>query len=183
MKRVFLPIIAMLIVVLLGSCGSAKKVAYFQNIDTTSLVASRGLYDAKILPKDLLTITVSTTDPQASLPFNLVVYNSLNSSGSLGGGGGMLQSYLVDNDGYIQFPVLGNVKVVGLTKNQCQDLLKEKIMPYMSQSENPVVTVRMASYRVTVLGEVANPGVVPVTTEKMSVLEAIASAGDLTIYG
>ena len=108
MKRVFLPIIAMLIVVLLGICGSAKKVAYFQNIDTTSLVASRGLYDAKILPKDLLTITVSTTDPQASLPFNLVVYNSLNSSGSLGGGGGMLQSYLVDNDGYIQFPVLGN---------------------------------------------------------------------------
>ena len=183
MKRVFLPIIAMLIVVLLGSCGSAKKVAYFQNIDTTSLVASRGLYDAKILPKDLLTITVSTTDPQASLPFNLVVYNSLNSSGSLGGGGGMLQSYLVDNDGYIQFPVLGNVKVVGLTKNQCQDLLKEKIMPYMSQSENPVVTVRMASYRVTVLGEVANPGVVPVTTEKMSVLEALAQAGDLTIYG
>lgn len=183
MKRVFLPIIAMLIVVLLGSCGSAKKVAYFQNIDTTSLVASRGLYDAKILPKDLLTITVSTTDPQASLPFNLVVYNSLNSSGSLGGGGGMLQSYLVDNDGYIQFPVLGNVKVVGLTKNQCQNLLREKIMPYMSQSENPVVTVRMASYRVTVLGEVANPGVVPVTTEKMSVLEAIASAGDLTIYG
>ena len=183
MKRVFFPIVAMMIVVLLGSCGSAKKVAYFQNIDSVSLAASRALNDAKILPKDLLTITVSTTDPNAALPFNLIVYNTLNSSNTVSTGGGSLQQYLVDNDGNIQFPVIGKVKVMGLTKNQCQDLLREKIMPYMAQTENPVVTVRMASYRVTVLGEVNKPGVVPVTTEKMSVLEALASAGDLTIYG
>ena len=94
-----------------------------------------------------------------------------------------LQGFLVDNNGDIEFPVVGKVKVAGLTKNECQDRLKSKILPYMAASENPVVTVRMSSYHVTVMGEVGKPCVVPVTTEKMSVLEALAEAGDLTIYG
>lgn len=183
MKKLIFPFFLMTLVVLLGSCGSAKKVAYFQNVDTVNLAKSRGLYDAKIMPKDLLTITVNTTDPQVAIPFNLTVQSTLSNGGSLSGGGGSLQTYLVDNDGNIQFPVVGRIQVAGLTKSQCEDKIRENILPYLSKTENPVITVRMSSYHVTVIGEVNSPGVVPVATEKMSVLEAIASAGDLSIYG
>ncbi len=101
----------------------------------------------------------------------------------LGGGAGSLQGYLVDNSGNINVPVVGKLHVAGLTKGQCEDLIREKISPYLSATENPIVTVRMASYRVTVIGEVSSPGVVQVPTEKMSVVEALAQSGDLTIYG
>ena len=152
MKKTLLAIIAVVLVLFMGSCASSKKVAYFQNIDTLNLASSRGLYDARIMPKDMLTITVSTTDPQAAVPFNLVVGNAVSTTGAMSSGGGNLQGYLVENDGTIQFPVVGKVKVAGLTKSECQETLKQKIMPYMAQTENPVVTVRMSSYRITVLG-------------------------------
>ena len=173
----------MTIVLLMGSCKSAKQVAYFQNLDSVSLAASKGLYDAHIMPKDLLTITVVTSDPTTSKPFNLAIQNTLGTDGKLGSTTGSLLQYLVDNDGNIQFPIVGSLHVAGLTKNECQDLIKSKVKPYLAESENPVVTVSMSSYRVTVAGEVTRPSVVPVSTEKMSVLEALAQAGDLTIYG
>lgn len=169
------------LVAVLDSCSSYKRVAYFQNIDDVDLSQSRGLYDAKIMPKDMLAIMVNTTDPDASRPFNLGAGGS--DGASVQASSSSSQGYLVDNNGNINFPIIGNVHVAGLTKNQCQDMIREKLLPYMSEKENPVVTVRMSSFRVTVMGEVANPGVIPVTSEKMSVLEALAQAGDLTIHG
>lgn len=183
MKKLLIPFVLMTIVLLLDACSSAKQVAYFQNIDSTSLTASKGLYDARIMPKDLLTITVVTSDPSTSKPFNLSIQNTLGTDGRLGSTTGSLLQYLVNNDGDIDFPVVGTVHVAGLTKDQCEDLIKSKVKPYLAESENPVVTVSMSSYRVTVAGEVTSPTVVPVSTEKMSVLEALAQAGDLTIYG
>lgn len=173
----------MMILLFAGSCSSGKNVAYWKNIDSVSLAGSKGLYDAKIMPKDMLTITVNTLTPEVSLPFNLSVTSSIGSTGQLYQGATSLQGYLVDNDGDINFPVVGKIQVQGLTKTQCQDLIASKIAPYLSKTEKPIVTVRMSSYHVTVLGEVNHPEVVPVTTEKMSVMEAIAEAGDLTIYG
>lgn len=170
-------------ILMLGSCASSKKVAYFQNAVDGVVAQSEGLYDAKIMPKDILTITVSTTNPEAATPFNLTVSNTLNSTGQMYSGSGVLQTYLVDNDGEIDYPVVGTIKVAGLTKNECQELVKSKIKAFLAEEENPIVTVRMSSYRVTIIGEVRSPGVIPVGTEKMSILEALASAGDLTIYG
>lgn len=184
MKKFFPTLLAAVSVVLiLGSCASSKNVAYFQNADSISLAASKMLYDAKIMPKDQLTITVNTTDPEAAKPFNLAVSQTLGTNGQISTGGGNLQTYLVDNQGCIEFPVVGSLHVGGLTKTECEALIKDKISPYMAKAENPIVTVRMASYRVTVSGEVARPGVVSVPTEKMSVIEALAQCGDLTIYG
>ena len=183
MKKLFFPIVIMTIVLLLNSCQSAKQVAYFQNIDSVSLAASKGLYDARIMPKDLLTITVVTSNPETSQPFNLSIQSTLGTDGRMGNSTGSLLQYLVDNDGNIEFPVVGTLHVGGLTKDQCEVLIKDKVKPYLASSENPVVTVSMSSYRVTVAGEVTTPKVVPVSTEKMSVLEALAQAGDLTIYG
>lgn len=181
-KNLFFIVFAVLCMTL-GSCGSSKQIAYFQNADSLSYAASKGLFDAKIMPKDLLTITVSTTDPKAATPFNLSVTNTLNATGYLSTGAGSLQTYLVDNDGFINFPVVGQLKVGGMTKRQCENYIRDKILPYMSKTENPIVTVKMASFKVTVAGEVKAPGVFNVDQEKISVIEALARAGDLTIYG
>ena len=172
-----------LMILMLASCASSKKVAYFQNAVDGVVERSEGLYDAKIMPKDILTITVSTTNPEAATPFNLTISNTLNATGQMYSGSGVPQTYLVDNNGEIEYPVVGNIKVAGLTKNECQELVKSKIKAFLAEDENPIVTVRMSSYRVTIIGEVRSPGVIPVGTEKMSILEALASAGDLTIYG
>ena len=183
MKKLLIPFVLMAMIMLIGSCSGSKQVAYFQNIDSISLAASRGLYEAKIMPKDELTITVITTNPQASAPFNLTVSNTIGSSGQLSTGQGALQGYLVDNNGNINFPVLGTIHVGGLTKNQAEEKIRDGVKPYLAASENPIVTVRMSSYRVTVVGEVGSPRVIPVSTEKMSIIEALAQAGDLSIYG
>ncbi len=183
MKKLLIPFVLMAMILFVGSCSSSKQVAYFQNIDSISLTASKGLYEAKIMPKDELTITVVTTNPQASTPFNLSVSSTIGTSGQLSTGAGSLQTYLVDNNGNINFPVLGQIHVGGLTKNECEEKIKNGVKPYLASTENPIVTVRMSSYRVTVVGEVGKPSVIPVSTEKMSVIEALAQAGDLTIYG
>jgi polysaccharide export outer membrane protein len=183
MKKILVPFVALMMILLIGSCAGSKKVAYWQNADSINWAASRGLYDAKIMPKDMLTITVNTTDPAAAAPFNLSVSSTIGTNGQLYSGGNSLQGYLVDNEGNINFPVVGKIHVEGLTKNECQDEIAAKIKPYMAARENPIVTVRMSSYRITVTGEVNNPGVIPVNTEKMSVVEALAQAGDLTLYG
>ena len=170
-------------ILMLASCASSKKVAYFQNAVDGVVKRSEGLYDAKIMHKDILTIKVSTTNPEAATPFNLTISNTLNATGQMYSGSGVLQTYLVDNNGEIEYPVVGKIKVAGLTKNECQELVKSKIKAFLAEDEDPIVTVRMSSYRVTIIGEVRSPGVIPVGTEKMSILEALASAGDLTIYG
>ena len=178
-KNVFLT--NLLVVMLLTSCGSSN-VAYFQNSDNVNYEASAIQYDARIMPKDELTISINTTTPDASLPFNLLLQNSYT-SGKTMSSSGILMPYLVDNLGYINFPVIGRVKVGGLTKSECEQFILEKIRPYMAESENPVVTVRMSSYSVSVLGEVTRPGSFLVSREKITILEALAQAGDLTIYG
>ena len=177
---VLLPFMA----VLLSSCGSVKNVAYLQNSDDIDFQRSEYLYDARIMPKDVLTITVNTVNPEASAPYNLIVRSTLTSSSRrVSNSGGSLQTYLVGNDGRIDFPVLGSLEVGGLTKAACEKMIHDKLIPYLNAAENPVVTVRIVSYKVSVLGEVAHPGMFTVDNEKINILEALAKAGDLTIYG
>lgn len=169
--------------ILLSSCGSTKNVAYFKNSDSINFENSRFLYDARIMPKDQITVSVNTTTPEASLPFNLLLQNAYTQGRSVTYGSATLMPYLVDNEGYINMPIIGKLKVGGLTKSEAENLVTEKIRPYLAESENPVVTVTMASYSVSVLGEVNRPGTFQVSREKITILEALAQAGDLTIYG
>ena len=168
---------------LLTGCGPVKNVAYLQNSDSISFEKSRFLYDARIMPKDQITISVNTSNPEASLPFNLLLQNSYSQGRSVSSYGGTLMPYLVDNEGFINFPVVGKLHVGGLTKSEAERMVTEKIRPYLAETENPVVTVTMSSYSVSVLGEVTRPGTFQVSREKITILEALAQAGDLTIYG
>lgn len=172
-------------VLLLASCSSYKQVPYLQDPAVVNAIQeAQPLYDAKIMPKDLLTITVNTTDPEASAPFNLTVQSAINTgrTNSLTQQP-TLQQYLVNNEGTIDFPVLGRLHVGGLTKTEAEDMIREKLKPYLQKTETPIVTVRMANYKISVLGEVAKPGTFTVSNEKVNVLEALAMAGDMTIWG
>ncbi len=173
----------MLLSIILTSCGSTKNVAYFQNSDSINLDKSRFLYDARIMPKDQLTITVSTTNDEAAAPFNMTIPTTYSVNQRSTYSQATLQSYLVDNEGYIKFPIIGSLHVGGLTKSEAERMIENKIRPYMSESENPIVTVRMSSYSISVIGEVNRPGSYLVSREKITILEALAQAGDLTIYG
>ena len=184
MKKLFYFILAA-VAVLLTSCSTPKNVAYIQNSDSIDYAKSEFLYDARIMPKDILTITVNTVNPEASAPFNLVVSTELRTNTVGGGIGGQraLQTYLVDNNGCIDFPVVGKLQVGGLTKSMCEKLIHDKIKRYMNAEENPIVTVRMSNYKISVIGEVNRPGMFTVGNEKINIFEALAQAGDLSIYG
>lgn len=182
MKKIFSSVLLLAaVVLLLDSCANGKNFTYFENMDEVSLAASKGLYDARIMPKDELTITVGSTEPEASASFNLMSMMQTNN-----GLNQMMQknyTYLVENDGTINFPHLGRIKCVGMTKLELQNYITEQIAPYFSADEHPIVTVRMSNYRVTVIGEVGGARVVDVNSEKMSIIEALASAGDLGLHG
>lgn len=168
---------------LFTACGSTGKVAYIQNPDKVNLESSKVLFDARIMPKDLLTITVSTVNPEAAVPFNLTAPTAMTQENLSLTSQPTLQTYLVSNDGTIEFPIIGSISVGGLTKTECESMILEKIRPYLAETEKPIVTVRMSSYSIAVLGEVKNPGSFQVTREKINIFEALAQAGDMTIYG
>ena len=178
----------------LASCQSYKKVPYLQSYESLTDKSYKEivinevnqqdtLYDARIQPKDLLNITINTTDPQAAAPFNLTMqtYNNIAQSNASTTSQPALQQYLVDNAGEIDFPVIGRLQVGGLTKNAAENLIREQLRPYLK--EIPIVTVRMSNYKISVLGEVNSPGTFTINNEKVNIFEALAMAGDMTIYG
>lgn len=174
----------LIVIFLLASCQSYKKVPYLQDVEVVEqTVQQENLYDAKIMPKDLLTIVVSCTSPELAIPFNLTVASpaSVVAGSSQLTTQPVLQPYLVDNEGKINFPVLGELKVGGLTKREAEQLIVDKLKPYIK--EIPIVTVRMVNYKISVLGEVARPGTFTISNEKVNLLEALAMAGDMTVWG
>ncbi len=175
--------VILLAVIFLASCQSYKKVPYLQDAEVINQAQQlETLYDAKIMPKDLLTIVVSCTNPELAVPFNLTVASPMSVADKTQiATQPVLQPYLVDNEGRINFPVLGTLKVGGLTKSEAEQVIVRNLKPYMK--ETPIVTVRMANYKISVLGEVARPGTFTITNEKVNLLEALAMAGDMTVYG
>lgn len=164
------------------ACTSYKSVPYLQNDSIVNQVSQNPqLYDARIQPKDLLTIVVSTTQAELAVPFNLTVPTIVTAENRSLTSQPSLQSYLVDNQGYIDFPVLGKLRVVDLTKSETENLVKSKLKDYLK--EEPVVNVRFINYKISVIGEVNRPSTFTIANEKVNVFEALAMAGDLTIYG
>ena len=172
---------AFLIIVLLAwsiaGCVSTKKAIYFNDLNSTIITSNTPVPETIIRKNDLLNITVSSLDVKATEIFNapnlVPAVNTGSSSEILG--------YLVGSDGTVQFPILGNIKAEGLTKDQLKVIIQKKLAD-QDLLKDPIVSVRFLNFRVTVLGEVKNPTAVTVPSEKISLLEAIGLAGDLTIY-
>ena len=180
MKKLYL--LFFLLPFVLTGCSSYQKSLYLQNDAVINQSTQGQLYDFRIMPKDLLTIVVSTTDPAASAPFyrKLGQDKETTTSSNIGMQNLDLLGYLVDNNGEIDFPVLGKIKVIGMTTRECEALLRDKLKPYLK--ETPLVTVTSSNYKFSVLGEVNAPGTYTVQDEKVTIFEAIAQAGDMTLF-
>lgn len=182
--------IAAALTLLLFSCGSPTKIPYLKSAETMNIYELEQfakIYEAKIMAKDVLTISVNTTVPEAGAPFNLG--SNAGSMMAVPGGvsnysmqGAKLQTYIVDKEGNISFPIVGKINLLGLTRVEAQEFIKNQIHPaYIT--EVPIINVRFDNYKVSVLGEVARPGQYTVTNEQCTIMDALAMAGDLTIYG
>jgi polysaccharide export outer membrane protein len=138
-------------------------------------------YEIKIQPDDLLMIIVSADDPESALPFNLTTVSVPTPSGINNFTGQQsIQNYLVDASGVIDFPVLGKLKVGGLSRSELMQILQDKIAKYI---KNPIITIRLTNFKVSVQGEVTNPGTFSINSDRVTLIEAISMARDLTIYG
>jgi len=173
----------LLIASALGSCVSRKKIVYMQNISTV-LPSEKISYEPSIKPDDLLVINVFSPTPEAVMRFNLLTTQTSQSSNVTSGATAMqdpvFYSYLVDINGNIHFPIIGDIKLGGLTKTQALEKLNTELKEYIT---DPIATIRITNFKVSVLGEVNSPGEITVVTERITLPEVLSKAGDLTIYG
>ncbi len=179
MNRVFKKILFLLTIVFISSCVSKKEIVYFQNdkIDQSKVSNS---YKTIIKPDDLLQITITALDVEAVKPFNLAAVTYSTSSNSAIGVA-QQQTYLVDTNGEIEFPVLGKIKIGGLTRNETIDLLKSKLSP--DYIKKPNINIRIANYKISIMGDVQRPGSYNIPNERITILDALALAGDVNLSG
>ena len=162
------------------SCSNTKELVYLDEITDSNIKSPYKQTESKIQTSDLLSINVSSLNPQASAIFNAPNESTTNTN--MTSQYGLTVGYLVNDSGYIQFPFLGPIKAEGLTKGQ----LNKELVRLLTERKlliDPIVTIRHLNFRVSVLGEVTRPGVFTVPNEKISILEALGMAGDLTMYG
>lgn len=172
-------LISILALLVATSCASRKDLIYFQDEPLEEGIATTEPEQLIYKTDDILTINVSAFDPETVKPFNM--YTIANNTEILRTNSAQqVQTYLVDYDGFIDFPVLGKIKVAGLTRTEVTALLTERIKEY---ANDPIVNVRLVNFTVTVLGEVSRPGTFTIQDERVTLLEAIGMANDLTIFG
>lgn len=179
MKKCFLLTTITFISLLITSCASREKIVYYNNSDNYEIQNITQI-ETKIQPDDLLMIIVSAQEPEAAIPFNLMSNLSVTPSNQAGGSQQQQQLYLVDTNGNIEFPVLGTINVLNRTKEQVVLDLQSKISKYII---NPIINLRIMNFKVVVQGEVNNPGIHTINSERLTITEALALSGDLTIYG
>ncbi|MEX6689925.1 polysaccharide biosynthesis/export family protein [Danxiaibacter flavus] len=158
----------LIIILLTASCANSKKVVYFNNLTDSMVVSQTGSLEPVIQRNDVLSIYVTSMDETVTQMFNAPNLSASQAAG-----------YLVDQDSTIQFPIIGKIKAAGMTKKALADYIRSQLIK-KDLLKDPIVQVRYLNFKVVVLGEVAHPGVINVTNEKITLMEAIASAGDLT---
>jgi len=174
--RVILGLVIMLS--LFGSCAARKDLIYFQP-DSTQLNTSYELNAPKLQPGDILAISVTADDVRATIPFNQISpYQGV--SGTIQSSNPFIPTYAIDVNGDIDFPKLGKLKLAGKTRTQAMEFLRNEVARYIV---DPGISMEVRNFRVTVLGEVKTPGSFPITNDRITILEALGLAGDLTING
>jgi len=160
-----------------SACVSKKDIVYFQNDEIDQAKVSNS-YKTVIKPDDLLQITITALDIEAVRPFNLAAVTYSTSSNSAIGVA-QQQTYLVDTKSEIEFPVLGKIKIGGLTRDEAINLLKEKLSP--DYIKEPNINISIANYKISILGDVQRPGSYNISNERITILDALALAGDVNI--
>lgn len=171
-------------VVLLASCNTSKEILYFQDVAVNQPETIEGARGITVQPKDQISIVISSKDPQLAALFNLTRVQYRAGYTDLRGGNlnGEVSGYTLDDNGDIDFPIIGTLHIAGMTKSQIAALIKKRLVEG-DLVKDPVVTVEFMNLYFSVLGEVKTPGKYSITKDQISLLEAISMAGDLTIYG
>lgn len=172
-------IILLLTISLISSCVSPKDLVYFQDEPLSGGYIDSTPEQLIYKPDDILTINVSAADPIAAQPFNLSLVSKSDDLLTVSSGTN-LQTYLIDYNGNIEFPVLGTLHIAGMTRIELTEMLKNKISEY---AKDPIVNIRLVNFTVTIIGEVSSPGTFTIQHERVSLPEALGLAHDLTIYG
>jgi polysaccharide export outer membrane protein len=175
----FRPVILLFLSLFIFSCASRKNVAYYQNIDQLANLESSSSYETILQPDDLLMIVVMAENPEVAAPFNLPSV-IMQSTTELENQQMRMNSYLIDSKGFIQFPVLGSIQIGGLTRTQAIAKITNELEKYIKK---PSINLRILNYKVTVQGEVTQPGIHNITSERITLTEALSMSGDLTVYG
>jgi len=175
MQKIKQLLVLHLLVILTYSCKAPLDVTYFQNTIDLEEIKTENNFQPIFKTNDIISISVLATDMDTAMPFNLNQGGSNDNDDS-----GHLSDYLIDYDGNIEFPVLGTLKIAGLTNIEVKNLIKSKLKQYIN---TPIVIVRLQNFKITILGEVNNPGTYSVTNDRVTIIEALGLAGDLTIKG
>ena len=162
------------------ACTSTKNIIYLQDVVPLKQQEIEQKYEVIIHGDDLLAIMVNSRDPELALPFNMPMVSY--QLGSNTGGQQRVLGYLVDTNGNIDFPILGEIHVEGLTRMQLTELIKNKLIEG-DLIKDPIVTVQFLNFKISVMGEVGRPGSFTISGDRITLLEALSMAGDLTIYG
>ncbi len=158
----------------LFSCGSRKDFVYLQDIEKLQSYDKATVYEPKLQPDDMLSILITAESPEAAIPFNLQSISGNEAENN------RVKSYLIDNAGFINFPVLGKLKLGGLTRTEATNLLASTLSEYI---KDPGVNIRILNFKFSVLGEVIKPNVFTIEHERITLLEALGMAGDIGVYG
>lgn len=173
----------MLSILLMTSCATNKRAAYLQNAVADAPAAITQDYRIRIKPFDRLTITVNSKDPELAAPFNAASsFNSLSGITTYASSSGNLQVLTVDSEGCISLPIVGKIECEGLTRDELARTIEAKIRD-AGMINDPIAVIQFADVKFSVLGEVARPGQFSITKDRISLFDALAMAGDLTIYG
>jgi len=165
-------------ILIFTSCSTKKEILYFQDIEKIENFEAIEHFEPKIEVNDVLRITVSSLNEEVVEPFRM---NTNGQSGNNGGGeNAVLNGYLVDAEGNINFPVLGRLQVKDFTRQELEELLTERIREYVTDA---VIQVRIVNFKITILGEVGSQGVIKIPDERVSIPELIAMAGGITYDG
>lgn len=166
--------IIVVFVLLLSSCASRKNMIYYQDVDNQDAQKGLNSYEIKIQPDDVLSLSIYADDAEAVKSFNLNMSSEVTSGATAG------SSYLVDAKGYIDLPTVGKMKISGLSRTEALDMLEKRLSQYIKK---PTISLRISNFKISVQGEVKSPGVYPIASERVTLIEALSIAGDLTIYG
>jgi polysaccharide export outer membrane protein len=175
-------ILSFLFLAFLTSCAPTRNLAYFKDIQDEKGFSEeiRNKVEPIIQPNDLLEIAVISLNPESNILFNSGVLQTIGSPGGIGASGKVNEGYLVAANGTINFPVLGSVKLAGLTKEEATGKMTAEIKNHV---KNPIVNIHFLNFRITVLGEVNKPSTFVVPSERINLIEALGQAGDMTAFG
>lgn len=178
-----LNLLILLVAILFVGCNAQQRVLYIQDVESGAEIEIPENFQIRIKPLDQLTIIVNSKNPELALPFNSAsTYTGLSKGVSSTVSSSSLQVFTVDNDGYITLPIIGQVKCDGMTRAELQSEIEKKIIE-SNYIADPQVNVRFANLQISVLGEVTRPGRYDIKNDKVTLFDALAMAGDMTIYG